>query len=164
MESREEFAEEYTFKERLRLVLIGLAVGGVLLFGWKGWVLPRWAEFAQTAHCYEFRGLSGTAVVFYTLFVGLPVFLALCAMLLFSRRGLKILRDRQFPYKGEKVFRPTKIKRGRAASIIGWQHILAPLVFVAIAIWGGFQARELVRNVDPSKFDRSQCVTAEPNS
>jgi len=163
MDSTDEFAEQYTLKERVRFVLLWLTLGGAFVLGWKGWLLPRWAEFARTSQCYEFNGVSGIAVVFYTTFVGLPLFLALCMAILSSRRGLKILRDRQAPYKGEKVFRPTKIKRGRAAVVIGWQLVLAPLMFVAIAIWGEFQAGDLVRRIDPGKVDRSQCATIQQN-
>lgn len=157
MNSTDDFAEQYTKRERLRFVLVWLVLGGAFMIGWKGWILPRWAEFARTSHCYEVAGVSGVAVVFYTVFVGLPLFLALCVAMLMTRRGLKILRDKQEPYKGEKVFRPTRIKRGSAAVRAGWLNVCAPLLFVAMTIWGATRAHELSTSFDPKKVNYSDC-------
>src|SRR5690606_7497780 len=75
--------------------------------------LPRWADFANMSPCYELWGISGVTILFHALFVGIPLLSALAVAVLISRRGLKILRDVQVPYQGEKVFRLTRIKRGR---------------------------------------------------
>ncbi|HEU4653876.1 MAG TPA: hypothetical protein VFS47_07810, partial [Steroidobacteraceae bacterium] len=98
MNSTNEFAEQYTKKERLRFVLVGLIVGSAFMLGWEAWVLPRWTEFVRTSPCHEFAGVSGVTLVFYSLFVGLPLSSALLVAAVTTRRGLKILRDRQDPY------------------------------------------------------------------
>jgi hypothetical protein len=144
MDSNEEYAEQYKPGERLTFVLLAIVLGGGFMTAWHIWVTPLWSEFAQNSACYKFAGIGGTAWVFYTLFVGLSLSSAIVTMMLFGRRGAKILRDGQIPYKGEKVFHRTKIRRGRAATAAGCLHVLSPLVFIAIAAWGVGQARAIL--------------------
>src|SRR5690554_533570 len=143
MEREPEYAELYSFKERLRLVLIGVAVAGVVMLFWSLWALPRWEAFVEQAPCIELWGLSGVAIVFYTWFVGMPLLFALVAAVVLWRRGYRILRDRQVPYRGEKMFRPTRIRRGRRAVLVGWGHLLTPALLVALALWGAPKAQAL---------------------
>jgi hypothetical protein len=138
-----EFAEEYSFRERVRLCAVGLVVGGVFVLLWKLWLLPAFAAFAASAHCRSVFGMAGTTVLWYGLFVGFPLFLALVLACTEGRRGVKILRDGQSPPMGVKVLRPTRIKRGAAARRVGYLRLLAFTPFVAIAIWGSFQAESL---------------------
>lgn len=156
-EAGAEYAEQYSRTERVRFILIGLALNGSLFLLWKYWALPRWADFANMSPCYEFWGISGVTILFHALFVGIPLLSALAVAVLISRRGLKILRDVQVPYQGEKVFRLTRIKRGRIALLAGWGHVLAPLPFVAIAVWGAPQADALRSGFTGKNFDYSQC-------
>ena|SRR5690606_27608346 len=155
IEKEPEYAELYSFKERLRLVLIGVALASVVMLWWSLWALPRWEVFVEQAPCTELWGMSGVAVVYYSLFVGMPLLFALVAAILLGRRGYRILRDRQVPYRGEKVFHPTRIRRGRRAVLMGWAHLLAPALLVALAIWGAPKAQALA---DESEVERSSAV------
>src|SRR5690554_1558512 len=157
MEREPEYAELYSFRERLRLVLMGVALAGVVMLWWSQWALPRWEAFVEQAPCTELWGLSGVAVVYYSLFVGMPLLFALVAAILLGRRGYRILRDRQVPYRGEKVFRPTRIRRGRRAVLIGWAHLLAPALFVALAIWGAPKAQALAEASEAER-DGAACA------
>ena len=157
METDPEYAELYSFKERLRFVLIGVTVGGAVWLLWNQWALPRWREFAEQSPCVEVWGLSGTAVLFYALFVGFPLLFALGTAGVLSRRGLKILRDKQVPYLREKVFRPTRIRRGRAAVLIGWAHVLSPTLFIALALWGAPKADALIEQSQTKTVDPAWC-------
>lgn len=143
MQTPDDYAELYTRAERVRFVGIGLAVHAVLFVLWTSWGLPWWEAFAERAPCVEFAGIDGVTLLFHALFVGLPLLMTLAFMLLISRRGLRILRDQQVPYRGEKVFRPTRIRRGRIARLIGWAHVLSPLPFVIFTAWGASQAATL---------------------
>jgi hypothetical protein len=156
-EAGAEYAEQYSRTERVRFILIGLAINGSLYLGWKFWALPRWADFAKMSPCYEFWGINGVTILFYALFVGIPLLSALGVAFLISRRGLKILHDGRLPYRGEKVFRLTRIKRGRTALLAGWLHVLSPLPLVAVAVWGAHQAEALSSGITGKNFDYSQC-------
>jgi hypothetical protein len=157
MDPTHEYAAQYTRKERVKFLLLALTLGGAIMLVWKAWALPHWVEFVEKSPCYQVFGISGTAVVFYALFVGLPLVSALLAVMLFSWRGVKILRDKQVPYSGEKVFRPTRIRRGSIAVIVGWVHVLTPVPFLAISLWGAAQAKVLTANFKADSFDYSKC-------
>jgi hypothetical protein len=124
---------------------------------WKAWALPHWVEFVEKSPCYQVFGISGTAVVFYALFVGLPLASAIMAAMLIGWRGVRILRDKQVPYSGEKVFRPTRIRRGSIAMIVGCVHVLTPVPFLAISLWGAAQAKVLAASFKADSFDYSKC-------
>lgn len=138
-----EFAEEYSFRERIRLCAAGLVIGGVFVLLWKLWLLPAFAAFAASAHCRSVFGMAATAVLWYGLFVGFPLFLALVFICVEGRRGVRILHDGQSPPMGVKVLRPTRIKRGAAARRVGYLRLLAFTPFVVIAFGGFFQAQSL---------------------
>lgn len=140
----DDYAELYTTRERLRFVAIALVIYAALYLLWSQWALPRWNTFASNAHCSEVWGVPGTSVLLYTLFVGMPLVMALLIAITVSRRSMRVLRDGQSPYRGEKVFRRTRIKRGRIAKLIGWTGLLAPLWFVAVALWGAPTAHDLI--------------------
>ncbi|MBD8879112.1 hypothetical protein IHE49_01300 [Rhodanobacter sp. 7MK24] len=140
-----EFAEEYSFHERVRMLVRCLVIGGTFILLWKLWLLPTFTAFAATAQCRSVFGVPGTDVLWYGLFVVFPLFLALVFGFIEGRHGLKILRDGQSPPIAAKVLRPTRIKRGPAARRAGYLYALAFMPFVGIAIWGYFQAASLSR-------------------
>ena len=144
-----EFAEEHSLPDKIRLLVIYLAVGAAAVVAAKTWLFPAIREFAGSAPCREVLGFSGVSVLFYGLFVAMPLGIALVVGLTMGRRGYRILRDGQVPPVGEKVFRPTRIERGRKAKRMGYVHLLAPLLIVAIAAWGLPQASRLIASVHP---------------
>jgi hypothetical protein len=138
-----EFAVEYTTAERARLVVGGIVVGAAVVAIGKLWFFPWLTQFSAAAPCRSVLGINGVVALFYGLFVGIPLS---CAFLIGSTlglRGCRILRDRQVPPVGEKVFRATRIERGSKAKTVGWIHVLAFTPMVALAIWGSFQARKM---------------------
>ena len=146
----DDYAELYTPRERLRWVAGGLAIYAAGYLLWTRWALPHLSAFAGNARCIDVWGVPGSHVLLYTLFVGMPLMLTLLTAIFISRRGLRVLRDGQSPYRGEKVFRRTRIKRGRSARVIGWAQLLAPLWFVAIALWGATAAHALITSIEPA--------------
>jgi hypothetical protein len=145
-----EFAEEYSFRERVRLLSVGLVVGGVFVLLWKLWLLPEFIAFAASAHCRNVFSIPGTTVLWYGLCVGLPLLFALVFGCMQGRHGLRILRDGQCPPIGAKVLRRTLIKRGAAARRVGYLNLLVFTPFLAIAIWGFFQAETLSQLKHPA--------------
>lgn len=138
-----EFAEEYTFTERVRIIVLGVLVGIPVIAVAKLFLSPWLAGFAASAHCRTVLGLGGVAVLWYGLFVGLPLFCAALVAGTMGRRGVKVLRASQVPLPGEKVFRPTRIVRGTRAIRIGYGHVLACTLLIACSVWGAYQAAAL---------------------
>lgn len=143
MQNTPEFAEEYSPTERVRMVVVGLVVGAALIAAGKLWLFPWLGQFSASAACRSVLGLSGVTVLLHGLFVGIPLFSAILVGSTVGRRGYKILSQGQIPPVGEKVLRPTRIERGRKATVFGYVHILASAPLVALAVWGYFQAGEL---------------------
>jgi hypothetical protein len=151
-----EFAEEYTRAEKLRyfifygsLILIPFIVG-------KIWISPWFKWFVKTGQCHRIYGLHGFEVLMFGLFVGLPCF-AMLACLHFSREGYKIFRDKQWPAKNTKVFKPTKIVHGKKALAIGIAGLILPTLPLVLAIWGYGAAEKLTKDVNRMKWDMSVC-------
>lgn len=142
MSNLPEFAVEYSAVERMRFVIVGVAIGAMVVAIGKLWLFPWFNELVRSAPCHSVLGVSGIKVLGYGLFVGLPLFSAVVVASTFGRHGYKILRDGQAPPLGEKVFRPTRIKRGTEAKLVGCLHVFASSPFLAFAIWGVFSAEE----------------------
>lgn len=113
----QEFADEYTKQEKIRFVILYLTVGPFIYITQEQWVFPWLRWYASTAYCHSVFGYSEILILWVGLLVGLP--------------------------KGSKVFQPTKILRGKAATFRGLSLLLAPCLFVAVAIWGAFQVPKM---------------------
>jgi hypothetical protein len=151
MEKIQEFAEQYTLAERVRLVVFGCVSGAVVIGSGKLWLFPWLHAFSASAHCSNLLGFNGTTVLWHGLFVGIPLFSAILVGALVGRRGFKILQQGRTPPAGEKVFRPTPIVRGRRAKLRGLVQFFAALPLVAIAAWGYVQAEQLAAKPLPSQ-------------
>jgi hypothetical protein len=142
---QEEFAEEYSTSERIRIAAVGLALGALLVGAGNWWFFPWLREFAATAGCSSVFGVNGRTVLFYGVFAGLPLMAALIVLVTAGRRGFRILKERRMPPSGEKVFRPTRIQRGPQVRLAGWLNLLAAVLPLALAAWGVGQAQILAR-------------------
>ena len=156
-----EFSEEHTPAERIRGVIIGVVTGALVIFIGKSWLLPWFREFASSAPCRNIFGIEGVTVLWYGLFVGMPVAVTILVVSTFGWRGYKIIRDGQSPPAKEKVYRPTKIHRGTRARLIGYIHLWAFLPSLALSIWGSYQAKEMLRTIHPSMSTCAANTTAE---
>lgn len=135
--------------------MLYLSLGTFVFITHNKWVFPYIAWYSNTAYCHNPFGYSGVSVLWYSVFVGLPIF---CAVLIGAYAvpiGIKGLKDHQFPPKGMKVFKPTKIIRGWKAKVKSFAHLLLPLFFVGMGVWGFFQAGAM--QVSPEKFDYTIC-------
>jgi hypothetical protein len=155
---REEFAEEYTFRERVRLVAICALIGGAFVLVGKLWLLPAFSEFVATAECRSVFGVSAMAVVWYGLFVGFPLLIALSFGCTFGWHGYRILRDGQSPPIGVKVVRRTRITRGFASRISGYLYLLAFAPPLALAGWGYFAAASLSHEAAQWQLAHPKCA------
>lgn len=143
----------YTPRERIRFVAFGVAAGLLAIGISKLWFFPWLHEFATSAPCRTVFGRSGTAVLLYGVFVGLPVFAALVVAATLGLRGIRILRDGRVPPRGEKSFRLTRIRRGGHATLVGYLHVVVFVPFAALALWGSVQAAALSRQASRSAVE-----------
>ena len=148
-----EFAEQYTTAERIRFIIISIVFNGAIIAICKLYFFPWLNAFASSAHCRTFLGYDGLAVLWYGLFVGMPLSFAALVGGIFGYRGYKILRDNQMPPLHEKVFRPTRIVRGKKARLFGYFHLLAFTPLMAISIWGIPQAATMVSRTNSQPFN-----------
>lgn len=147
-----EFAPEYSKKERVILLFKHMA-WAVPLFAITKYVFFPWFEaYAENAHCYRYGDITGTQVVFYGLFVGLPLLSAILLFLLEGSNSIKIIRLGQSPLPGEKVFKPTKYRYGFRAKLKPFFLFLCIAFFVCLSIKGLYSANQIINLVNPKEL------------
>lgn len=156
MDDPSDFAEQYNRAERMRFVVIGAMAGAVAILAGNLWLFPGLRAFAASASCRTVLGIPGEVVLWHGVFVGIPLLAACVVASTVGRRGLRILRDGQVPPVGEKVLRPTRIRRGQRATLTGYLHVLAAAPLAMIVIWGVVQASEWSRH--PERHSAARCV------
>lgn len=113
-ESQEEFAHEYTKQERVKIVTNLIFIGAIISLSMHFLLIPLLAKFAQNAHNLTIFGLSGTTILLIGIFLGMPIIVGLLFIPLF-KTAIKTIREKQYPPKDWKVFKKTKIIKGRKA-------------------------------------------------
>lgn len=153
-----EYAEQYTTRERVKHIGIALGIVVPLVLAAELWAFPALRDFADRSYCYEWKGVNGTTLLMYGVFVGLPLGSALVMGVPAALFGARIIRDKQMPPHGQKVFKRTKIRRGRLAVAAGWAHMLPLVFFIGLARWGEIQADKLLADFDPAETDPHACA------
>lgn len=136
MAEQPEFAEEASTAERIRLVLIWLAIGAAIVVPMELWFLPAFRHFSETAACRTIFGRNGLVVLLYGSLVALPLLFGLVVLATLGVRGYRVIKTERFPLAGEKVFRPTRIRRGARAKLFGWLHIGLVVPFFIVPVLG----------------------------
>lgn len=161
----QEYAPQYTTRERLRrlAVCLPLGLGGYALCQW--WLFPRLKTFAEHAQCVTVLGMPGSQALFYGIFVGMPLFLAVVMTAVFMPSAVGSIKTRRYPPPGEKVYRPTKIKTGRRAVAASLVPLAVALLFLCIAGWGYVQASQIIARANAAHpYGWEECVTPKvPN-
>lgn len=155
-----EYAEQYSKRERIRFALLGLGLGLPLLAAMEYWAFPALHSFADSASCHVLFGIKGPELLIYGVFVGMPLLMVLVAGVPGACYGWRMIRDRQSPPCGSKVFRLTRIRRGRVAVLHGLACQLPLLLLIALAIWMAANARELVASQNHDRAPQAECVVA----
>lgn len=147
-----EFAPEYTKKERIVLMLKH-AGWAIPLFASTKYIFFPWFEvYTENAHCYRYGNITGTEVVMYGLFVGLPALSAILVFLLEGPNCIKILRYGQSPLPGEKVFKPTKYTYGCRAKLKPLLIFIAIAFFIGLSVKGVYSANQIIHMVNPEEL------------
>ena len=148
-----EFAPEYTKPEKLRIFALHLAWAIPVFIIAKFWLMPWFDEYADRAHCYDYGFVTGTQLVLYAGFVGIPISFALIIFAFEGIRSLRVIRLGQNPLPGEKVFRTTKYKYGVRARV---QPVIVLLLFAALlglSVKGMFSVDEIAAEIDSPRGD-----------
>ncbi|AGH80853.1 hypothetical protein PCNPT3_04555 [Psychromonas sp. CNPT3] len=142
--------------EKFRRIVLFLLLGILGLIINEKWYLPFINGYVDTAHCHTLLGYSGISVMWYSIFVGLPLFIALMIGIVSVPIGYKGFIEKQFPPKGMKVYKPTKILRGWKANVKSMLHLLFPACLILFSVWGYFQVDKMPHDV-PEDFDYIVC-------
>lgn len=151
-QSEPEYAEEYSTAERIRLIAIyGVAGLAVIAIG-KLWAFPALSASLASSPCREIFGVNGAVFFIYCVLLGVPLSCAIVVGAIFTPRAIRILREGRVPPSGVKVLRRTRIRRGLYAKIFGYAALFYPVLFIAIAVWGGLQAAKFIETVKQKNF------------
>ena len=150
-----DYAPEYTKKERIVFVLKIMAWAIPLFVIAEFWFFDWLAEYSKNANCYNYGDINGVHLVFYGLFVFMPLSFATIIFLTEGRRSIKVIKLGQNPLPNEKVFRPTKYKYGIAAKVQPIGMFTAILFLTGLSVWGGFQAHDLTKDIKPCTVNKS---------
>lgn len=143
------YAPMFSKDERIRIVLKNALWLAPLFLALKFWFFPYLAEYSKNANCYNYGPINGSHLIFYGIFVGMPLGFALMFYLLEGVKAIAAYKASQYPPPNQKVFAVTEYKYGNAAkrkSILSFAFIM---FFVGLAIWGGTQAHELTKIIKP---------------
>jgi len=138
------YATEYTRKERTMFVLKHLIWVLPLFAVTKFWFLPWLEGYAEVAHCYNYGEFTGIHVVFYGLFVGLPLLSAIILFIGEGPRSIKVIQLGQSPLPNEKVFTPTKYKYGVKAKIKPYIFFAILVFLLGLSVRGVFWANDII--------------------
>ena len=154
-ENDPEFAPEYTKNERVWLIIKNLLWFMPLLAFCELWFYDWLGEYAKVAHCYKYGPVTGTHLIMYGLFVGLPLTLAVALFGFEGAKAIKVIKVGQFPLPGQKVLKPTKYKYGKAARINGAVLIAAVAFLFGLSVWGFMQAKEITQDIKSCELNQS---------
>jgi hypothetical protein len=113
------------------------------------WFFDWLSGYVEKDNCLEYSSIKGTHLLFYGLFVIVPLASAFVLFLVEGRRSIRVIKLGQNPLPGEKVLRPTKYKYGNQAKVQPFAFFAAILFLVGVSVWGGFQAYELTKTIKP---------------
>lgn len=153
-----EYAEEFSKSEKLKRICLFLLLGVLVFIIHKKWFIPFLDWYVDTVHCHTPFGYPGISVLWYALFVGLPLLSAFIIGIVTVPTGFKGLLHKQFPPKEMKVYKPTAIRRGWQGNLKSIFHLLVPALLILCAVWGYFQVGQMPHKV-PADFDYSVCTS-----
>ncbi len=145
------YAPEYTKQERINFLIKYGSLYLLLFLIMKYYFFPWLKEYSSHANCYFYFGemINGIHIVFYGVFVILPLLLAITLILFEGKRAIAIIKKGQNPLPDEKVFRPTKYKYGLSAKIQPIILIIIIILLVFLSIWGSVQAHKFTQTIKP---------------
>ena len=144
-----EYAPMYSTRERVAIIVkMGLWLVPLYLV-FQFCFLPYLKEYAANANCYHYGPVNGVHIVFFGIFVGLPLLLTTFLVVLEGANFMRAFKAGQFPAPGQKVLRLTPYQYGNAARLQVGLFFIIILFLLGLTIWGGFQAYQLTLEILP---------------
>lgn len=140
-----EYAPQYTLKERLRHIAVLLPIGVTFYLLYEWWFLPKLRAFSEHAGCENVFGMPGPSVLFFGVFVFIPLLFALVTAGVFLPTAVRAIKTRRYPPPGKKVYRPTRIKTGSQAIASSVTPLVLVLFLIGVAVWGYGQASQILK-------------------
>ncbi len=150
-----DWAPQYSKAERIRLLLFHAAWAVPLFLLTEFFFFPWFERYVETAHCHHYGSLNGLELVVYSLFIGLPLGLALIVLAIEGRHSVRVLRLGQSPLPDEKVFRPARYVFGHRARIKPLIFFLLVVFLCGLSVQGFFWASAMIDTLSP---DVSRCL------
>lgn len=146
------YAPEYTQRERLVHVAKAM-VWAVPLFGLaKFWFLPNFEEYAENAHCYTYGAITGFHLVFYFVFVVVPLIPAIFLAVFEGPKAVRLIKIGQYPLPGEKVYSRTKYVYGLRAKMRGYMLLVSVVFLFGLSMKGIQSANQIIRQAAEKDF------------
>lgn len=160
MNKSQEYAAVYTSDEKRKLLInYALIVFGVLLLG-VFIVIPALEYWISRAHCLELFGMQGLLFLAYMKYLIFPAVISAIMAFVLARDSVKIYRAQQMPLPGARVFRKTKIIRGKAARTRAvLMALLVPLAFFMYLPWSLYAIEKDIQNINVYTKDYALCVS-----
>lgn len=108
------------------------------------WFFPWFEDYANNAHCYNYGSFTGVHVVFYGVFVGIPLLSALLVFAVEGPRSIKVIQLGKNPLPNEKVYKSKKYSYGLKARIKPFLLFVVLLFLVGLSIRGIFWANDII--------------------
>jgi hypothetical protein len=141
------YAPIYTKNERIKyFVKHALWVVPSFIFT-QFWFFPFLDNYSKVAHCFDYGVLTGTHLVLYGVFVGLPLLLALLVFFTKGKKSLKIIKYGQDPLPNEKVFTKTAYIYGTKAKLRAYGVLAYILLALGLGVFGYFWANETITDI-----------------
>ncbi|PHR89641.1 MAG: hypothetical protein COA76_03555 [Moritella sp.] len=150
-----EYAPEYSKREKMVLFVKYCGLMTAVLLFTLFYFMPRFMNFIEVAHCFDYAGFSGLQILFYGLFVAAPLSLLLIITAIEGPRNMQIMRLGQSPLPTEKVLRPTKYVYGIKAKIRPVLLLLALVCIFVFSMRGVYWANDFIAMM--SKMELTQC-------
>lgn len=139
-----EYAPEFSRKEKIAQFCKGAVIGFIVAFGYKYIIFPLVIELLNNGHCYQYGYFTGTHLGLYFIFVAQPIGSAILLFVFKWAWCVKVIRLSQNPLPGDKVGGKTKYKYGLRAKIGPYLYIISMVFLVCISIQGVFWANSLI--------------------
>lgn len=135
----------YTTNERIKIVIkyILWIVPFILIMQY--YFFPFFEDYSKNAHCKNYGSFTGLHVVFYGIFIGLPIVTAIIYFLILGRRSLKVIKLGQDPLPNEKVFYKTKYIYGFKARARAYAILAVIVLLLGLSIQGYFWANDIIK-------------------
>lgn len=149
-----EYAPEYTKKEKIIITLKNIAWALPLLLICQLGFFPWLEQYANNEPCYQYGSITNMHLIFYGIFVGIPLSITFLLLALQGSRNLNILKLGQAPLPNEKVFAQTKYTYGTKAKWRAYVFFIVVALICALSIQGVFWANDMLSQYDLAELPK----------